>query len=258
MSKSDSSVEILLSTLRDNFLAEIPDRCDSIEDNILALEKEDVFPEAFKDLFRSIHSLKGSGGTMGLPIITAISHQFEDMLSDIDGKFDNIKKNSIDSMLKYNDLLKSTAVNLVNKNFDEEFVRIELEKLKTFSRTQKISCMIVEPSKMMLRVVTNELENLALHIITVDNGLGALDRLLNEKFDILITSKELPILNGIALICALRKSETKNAKIPCILTTSKDIDSLALDGLDISSVVKKDKELVKKLTTEINNISPSI
>ena len=255
MSFDEGGVELLLSTLKDNFLAEIPDRCDDIEDYILALEKDDEFADAFKALFRSIHSLKGSGGTMGLPIITSISHQFEDLLSDIDGDKAKVNPNSIDFMLKYNDLLKTTSKSLASQTLEEDSVKKTLESLKAASYVKKGTCLLVEPSKMMLRAVTKALEKQSYHVTTVPSGIVALERLLNESFDVLITSKETPVLNGVALISALRKSETKHAKLPCILTTSKDISSLDIDGMNISAVVKKDKSFADNLSSEIQKLS---
>jgi len=258
MTDTDSSLDVLLSTLRTNFLAEIPERCENIEENILALESQKSFTEAFNDLYRSIHSLKGSGGTMGLPIITAISHQFEDMLSEIDGKFEHIQQDSIDIMLKYNDLLNSTAIAISDKTFNDAAVQQVLETLKASSRRQEISCMIIEPSKLLTHAITKVLKGLSIHVTVINNGMEALERLLNEKFDILISSKELPVLNGVALICALRRSETKNANIPCFITTSKDINPSLLKGLDISFVVKKDKNLTEDLSKKIKAIKMHI
>ena len=114
------------------FLAEVPERCDGIEGNILSLEKESTFGKSFNDLFRSIHSLNSGGGTIGLPIVTAISYQFEDMLLDIDGRYDVVNQDGIDTMLRYNDLLKSTAQHLVDKTivYQEPETLITLDSTK--------------------------------------------------------------------------------------------------------------------------------
>jgi len=247
MSQNENNVELLLTDLKDNFLAEIPERCEGIEENILALEDQAAFVTSFNELFRSIHSLKGSGGTMGFPIITSISHQFEDLLSQIDGKMDRITSPIVDIMLKYNDLLRSVSVSLASKNYDLEYVQTELETLKFKGNPSKTICLFVEQSKMLSRVVAKEFKNTSVNLVIIENGLVALERLLHEKFDFLITSKELPDLNGIALISALRASETKNAKIPCIVTTSKD-NASSLAHLNISNIIKKDKMLAKNLT----------
>lgn len=253
MSDANSNVDNLLSALKDSLLAEIPERCEFMEEHILALESDQTFTSAFNELFRAIHSLKGSGATVGLPIISSISHQFEDMLSVIDSEKSNLKENSIDVMLKYNDLLKSSALRLTNNNLDHEFVESELEKLKLLSNPAQYTCMFVEQSNLLSRVVCKELESLPVSVTVIKNGLVALERLLQEKFDFLITSKELPVLNGVALICALRKSESRNAKIPCIITTSKD-KPLPLNDLDSIIVIKKDKQLTESLIENINAI----
>lgn len=253
MPDSDSSVELLLEGLKNNFLAEIPERCDSQEESILALESKDSFASAFDELFRAIHSLKGSGGTLGLSIITSISHQFEDLLSEIDGKKDRLTNDLIDVMLKYNDLLRSTAKQIASENLSEERVYRELESLKIASTPYEYTCMIVDPSNMLARSVVKEFSSLPVKVTIINDGLLALERLLKESFDILITSKELPVLNGVALITALRNSDSKNAKVPCIVTTSK-AESLPLAYLNEILIIRKDKLMTKNLANAVETI----
>ena len=251
MSQPDANLELLLSELKNKFLIELPERCDVLEENILALDNEDSFIDAFPELFRAIHSLKGTGGSMGLPVITRISHQFEDLLTEIDGDFNQIESLSIDTMLAYNDLLKSTALSLLDGAFDEDFVNDELNKLKGASNPFKLTCMYVEESKVISQLVGKQIEGLPIQLTMSNNGLEALERLLNEKFDILITSKELSVLNGVALIYALRHSGSKNEDIPTIITTSRDDDQI-FEQLGNITVIKKDKALSENIANKIN------
>lgn len=54
----------------------------------------------------------------------------------------------------------------------------------------------------------------------------ALDNLLLNKYDLLITSFECPRLNGDALIAALRLLRNFNKKIKVILVTSRSQDKI--------------------------------
>lgn len=78
--------QALLEGMRADFLAALPERCDRCDDLILTLEISPNDREAFNELYRSVHSLKGSGGTHGLSIITALCHQLENLISETDAR----------------------------------------------------------------------------------------------------------------------------------------------------------------------------
>jgi len=77
---------LLLAGMRDDFIRELPERCDLIEESVLAMGQDPA--GALDDLFCHVHSLKGSGGTFGVPLITRICHQFESFVSAARGRFD--------------------------------------------------------------------------------------------------------------------------------------------------------------------------
>ena len=81
----------------------------------------------------------------------------------------------------------------------------------------------------------------------VSDGYEALGRLLSEPFDLLITGKQLPRLDGLALIGALRLSNSINRKIPTILLTSSEKHEFTR-ATDPDFVVFKDSSLVGQLT----------
>lgn len=60
-----------------------------------------------------------------------------------------------------------------------------------------------------------------------DDGLPALDSLLINKYDLLITSLECPRLNGDALVAALRLLHNFNKNIKVILVSSRTQDKIA-------------------------------
>ncbi|MDH5256504.1 MAG: Hpt domain-containing protein [Gammaproteobacteria bacterium] len=253
MSQPDNNIEILLHSLRTAFLEEVPDRCATMEESILALESQVTFLQAFDELYRNTHNLKGGGGTHGIPIITSISHQFEDMLCELDISKECVDGSQIDLMLKYNDLLKNTALDILNGDFVGEQTQAELEALREKSHASEYSCMLVEQSNLLTSIISKEFSHLPVKLTTINNGLVALERLLQENFDYLITSKELPVLNGVALISALRNSDSKNAHIPCVITTS-DTKTGNLKQLTDVSIVKKDQLLSKNIVEAINKL----
>jgi CheY-like chemotaxis protein len=85
-----------------------------------------------------------------------------------------------------------------------------------------------------------------------NNGIEALKRLLLEHFDLVITHIEAPILNGIALVAALRLSESSR-DICSILLTSKPVKVLHSD-VDPDFVIHKDKDFNDNLSAIMPDI----
>lgn len=242
-----TNVERLLESIRDSFVAELPERCDDLEQLVLALGKMQSFAAAFEEVYRKVHSLKGSAGTHGLGMLTLISHQFEDLLSTLDQDFAKVNDAIIDTSLRYVDLLRECSLAAADgRRVDAHRVNDTLEKLKFSIFPGEFSCLIVENSKMLARVAQHAIEGLPVAVSIVDNGVAALERLLHEKFDILITSKELPSLNGVALISAVRYSEGVNRDVFTLLLTSKPTFNPPNPGM-IDVVLHKDGQLASNL-----------
>ena len=94
----------------------------------------------------------------------------------------------------------------------------------------------------------------------MNDGYSALLRVLTESFDILITALELPVLNGRALIGALRLSSSHNQQIKTILVSSNQVvQSQVKRATDANHVVMKDakiaqnvRDLVARIVDELN------
>ncbi|VAW94061.1 hypothetical protein MNBD_GAMMA20-1362, partial [hydrothermal vent metagenome] len=100
---SHDKTQQILRQLRDNFLEELPERCDAIEDSILSLGNG-ADDEHFQRLYREVHSLKGSAGTHGIPAISTICHQLEDSLTTAQETITH-EPERIDLYLRYLDLI---------------------------------------------------------------------------------------------------------------------------------------------------------
>lgn len=65
------------------FVEEARELLDSIETNLLALEKEPSRIELINDVFRSLHTIKGSGAMFGYTILADLAHDLESLFDDI-------------------------------------------------------------------------------------------------------------------------------------------------------------------------------
>jgi chemotaxis protein histidine kinase CheA len=216
---SMDAIQQMLRQLRDGFLGELPERLDRLEALMLAMEGASDGGEAFREAFRMVHSIKGSGGTHGLHILTTICHALEDSLqaSAADGV---LAKDGVDLCLRYVDLLRNTAVELVEGQEDFAHVLERLASLRSGGQIKLQRVMLLEPSRLSSAIYAQGLKGLPLDIVHMGDGYQALHRLLKEPFRLLITANELDTLNGPALLSAVRLSNSANAAIKAILITS--------------------------------------
>ena len=239
----------LLNQFRNEFIAELPSKLDTLENLVIDIKGDDNYEE----IYRTVHSLKGAGGTHGLHIISIICHQFENTLETLNSKQQLNLKTSIDNLLEYLDLLRQSRREiLLNKT---EFTKIEtaLNKLTSKYLPDYKNILIIESSRLVMELIHKALSSLPLNIETQTNGLSALELLLHKRFDIVITGMEVKDLNGEALIAALKLSRGLSNKAQTILITSKEGIKIKRN-LDPDKIIKRDTSFEQNLINAVNEL----
>lgn len=232
MSRQYDQLQAMLDLLKIDFLDSLSGKCDQIEELVLKFDGQNRQSSRFEEVYRLIHSLKGAGGTHGLPIVTAICHYFEDLLVNPDVEFN---EQFVTHALAINDLLKqiSQAGLSADPNALQSIAERYEELQKTYS-TGVISVLVLESSKTMCLLLQRFLAGYQVRVTLMKDGLLALQRLIHEPFALMIVSVELENLKGPALITALQVNKGLNAKTPVILLTSKPEENLyPLQGLTV-------------------------
>ena len=254
MPSKSSHIENLLSDLRNTYLAELPSRLDQLDNIILEFGKLENREDCFQNLYRNVHSIKGSAGTHALHILSTICHDFEDRLSLHEIDLSSIKKNEVDSWLKYVDLLRKAHAVLLNQDNDFPSIEHELEELrKSNGKSAIYRCLLVSPTKLQKQICDSILANNNTTIAIATDGYEALGRLLATKYDFLVTNHEISMLNGLALIAATRVGSYSNKDIQAVLLTSNE--TLTLNRrTDPDYIVVKNSQLAENLSIVVNEI----
>jgi CheY-like chemotaxis protein len=84
------------------------------------------------------------------------------------------------------------------------------------------------------------------------SGIEALARMLQEPFDLLIISRELPDLNAIAVTAALREARCRNSNIPVILVSGNPAP--VPERLAVHAIVRRDVHLIPQLSRHIEEV----
>jgi len=214
---SSNPLNELLETLKEEFLATLPERLAEIESVVLSLPDIDNV----ENLMRIVHSLKGAAGTHGFHIFTKICHQMEDMMRELINSKQIHSQKAVDVLLDYNDLLDSALDSV--RNGGDNFVQIEnrLTEISNIVGEKTYKILVVEPSPLYASMILSMFDDSKYQVQLESNGLIALQNLLMQSYDAVITAKEVPTLNGEALVSAIRISENKNKNINAILVTTK-------------------------------------
>jgi CheY-like chemotaxis protein/HPt (histidine-containing phosphotransfer) domain-containing protein len=243
----NAEFDTLLKQLRDEFISEFPERCYGVEEAVLAFEQGR--PGAFDDVYRKVHSLKGSGSQFGFSVVTSICHQFESFLSS--GGF-NTEQLSMNYALSYVDLLKQTAEIINEDNPSTHSIEQELAELRKSSMPGRATVMLIEPSASRRKLCQGVLSQLGVRIVVQDRGMVALEQMLHEPFDLIVAARELPDLNTVAVVAALRESSGKNKNVPVILVSSNSTP--IPDYLQINAVLARDAQFIPNLAKVASNI----
>lgn len=234
--------------LRKGFINELPERIHALEELVLQLNDPSYYQNTFDDLYRKVHSLKGSGGTYAMQIITSICHTLEDWLT---AHPHSMSKSDINHALALIDLMHKCYASYSTDTDDTHEIEAQLARFKQPKHHPRV--MLVESSRVVRDVCLSLLKAHTSDITTLDSGYQALGELLHLKFDVLITSKEGKDLNGLAVIAALRYSDSVNRHVRAILLTSKK-GLKTDDALHIDAVLTKNMEMDAALSTAIDNL----
>ena len=96
------------------FIDESNEHLQSLSDQLMILEKEPENSDTINEIFRAAHSLKGMAGTMGYKRMQNLTHDMEDVFSEV--RNGNIKVDSrmVDVLFQCLDALESYVDNIRN------------------------------------------------------------------------------------------------------------------------------------------------
>ena len=144
------------------FLYESEQLLENLENIVLEKQDEDAFSEAdINEIFRTMHTIKGSSGIMMYENITKISHKLEDLFYYLrESKPDNVPHlELVEKVLKVSD-----------------FIVAELEKIKSGEEPDGDEGQIVEELEEFLNRIKGEIKDqgkdkLINAMIKISNGL---------------------------------------------------------------------------------------
>ena len=109
-----------------DFIAEAKEHLETIEPNLLELEKTPDNLALLNDIFRPMHSLKGASGFLGLNRINQLAHKSENILDELRKGSMVVTSEIMDVILASTDALRQMIDNLEASNAEGD---VEIEHI---------------------------------------------------------------------------------------------------------------------------------
>lgn len=242
-----------IKSLLKDFFEEAFDMLDRLEQNILILDKDRNNTDAIQEIFRAVHTLKGSAGAVELFDTQKYAHRFEDLLDLIRNNQIKVDDKTIDILLKGIDILKE----LINGASEEKEysgnIEEEIKNLENF-KNLKLSGAISESintksDKNSISVsVGGKYDNLNFDNDILDSIREGIENGLKTKLVFVKFNAESPMktVGGVQVYVELKDSGDIIASVPSL--QNLEGDEFYQNVIYILETVEEDESIIKNIT----------
>lgn len=231
----DFDADEIIESLMDSFYEAAAEKLNQMDEIInIHRDGEDADGSQMNELRRQLHSLKGTSGTFGFPLITVICHRLEEYLVE-DRQYES---EELDGGQIYLDQIRRIVEEKSNPDDEEsETILANLPGQSSPSEENSqspapIKVVLVSPMAAMRKLAEFYLTENSCEVIATNSATDAFSLTLEHRPDILITSVQMEVLNGIDLGRAIAAiSSLRETKI-VLMTSSADAGAL-YDGVPL-------------------------
>lgn len=229
----------------------------SSDDTVFKIEfKNDGFiiPNEMKEkIFEPFYRLKQTEKSAGTGIGLALSRSLAELHKGVlDLKQTEDKFNTF---LLTIPIHQDTEINLgVEENNETKIITTSENAIEDLQKNENnISILLVEDDQEIISFLQKELRS-SYNIFKAANGQEALDTILNENINLVISDIMMPIMDGIEL-CKKMKTDLHYSHIPIILLTAKNTLTSKIEGLETGADAYIEKPFVMEyLLAQITNL----
>lgn len=201
---NDFAFEDVFATLRAEFRIDAQDCLAQLEGDLERVRKKTVTASsALSELYREIHTMKGSGSSFGYPTLTVIAHRLESYITGISGLDDT----SIDDILIFLDRMRDI---LENDDDDEKTAdMVRALPVHSVARMPDIDGpdleVLLAPSTPIIgRAVEGEFKLQGCRVTMLNNPIEAFAMAIRTRPDVVVASAISKDISGADLAAAFR------------------------------------------------------
>lgn len=242
-----------IKSLLKDFFEEAFDMLDRLEQNILILDKDRNNTDAIQEIFRAVHTLKGSAGAVELFNTQKYAHRFEDLLDLIRNNQIKVDDKTIDILLKGIDILKelingASEEKEYSGNIEEEIKN--LENFKNLKLRGAISESInTKSEKDSISVsIGGKYDNLNFDNDILDSIREGIENGLKTKLVFVKFNAESPMktVGGVQVYVGLKDSGEIIASVPPL--QNLEGDEFYQNVIYVLETVEEDEKIINDIT----------
>lgn len=250
------------------FIDETKEHLQSLNEHILELEKDPENDDTINEIFRAAHTLKGMSGTMGYTRMQRLTHDLENVFSEI--RNGNMKANEklvdilfrgLDALESYLDVISSTGSEGTEDNEDiiNDLNEVITEETGADSGApEKVQKAEASPAKAEKVTENNPAKNKYEQIPVSEYEIHAMENAKEDGqnvFGITVYLQESCILKAARAFLVFKTVEDRGELIKSVPDTEK-IEDEEFD-LDFSWILatRESKETIKQLIMNVSEIA---
>ena len=242
-----------IKSLLKDFFEEAFDMLDRLEQNILILDKDRNNTDAIQEIFRAVHTLKGSAGAVELFDTQKYAHRFEDLLDLIRENKIKVDDKTIDILLKGIDILKELIDGASEEKEYSGNIEEEIKNLENF-KNLKLSGAISESvntksDKNSISVsVGGKYDNLNFDNDILDSIREGIENGLKTKLVFVKFNAESPMktVGGVQVYVELKDSGDIIASVPSL--QNLEGDEFYQNVIYVIETAEEDESIIKNIT----------
>ena len=243
-----------IKSLLKDFFEEAFDMLDRLEQNILILDKDRNNTDAVQEIFRAVHTLKGSAGAVELFDTQKYAHRFEDLLDLIRNNEIKVDDKTVDILLKGIDILKE----LINSASEEKEysgnIEEEIKNLEAFKNSKLGSSNSISPAENSnIAIDLNSASSGKYDNLDFDNSVldsirenaedGVKTKLVFVKFN---AESPMKTVGGVQVYVGLKDSGDIIASVPPL--QNLEGDEFYQNVIYVLETVEEDEKIINDIT----------
>lgn len=208
------------------------------------------------EIFRAIHTIKGSAGIFGFENIVQLTHLAEDLLDEVRAERIRFDVELQEIFINLTDILETLSDKMVHKLIIDSYTKSIMESLENELKVQlllsnpkriekkapqkiqiqptvkvetKKTILIVDDSSMIRSVASKAAENVGLNVFTANDGHEGLAKVKQYKFDLIFSDINMPQMGGLEMVEKIRRIDGCQF-IPIVMLTTETKEELKSIG----------------------------
>lgn len=199
------------------FYEEFANKLNSLENALIDIQENYDDKESVNEIFRSIHTVKGTADLLGMFEVVTLTHKAEDILELVRSDQFKFDYELVELFVEFKKYIALAVENVSKGIFNDPkmealYIHFEKEFKKTVARASEESynedveknILIVDQSSIVRYTIKRILNELGHNVIMADNGIDGFKKLKENNIDLLFCDLSTPKISVESMLGKIR------------------------------------------------------